>query len=107
MQQEKIIVERILEKEPNVVGVYRLSMKENADNFRYSAILDIIKELENKGVEVIVYEPILTKKMLQVEVVNNIKEFIKRSSLIIANRWSDELNEVKNKIYTRDLFRRD
>ena len=106
--RKEFITEEILKLKPQVVGIYRLTMKSGSDNFRSSAIQDIIKNLKAENQKIIIYEPTLTKQEFYgCKVINNIDEFKEKSSVIIANRLEENLIDVKEKVYTRDLFSRD
>lgn len=106
--RKSYIADAIIKRNPRVVGVYRLMMKSGSDNFRQSAIQGVMERLRNKGVEVIVYEPTYNGDEFEgYEINNNLAEFIKVSDVIVANRMSTELEEVKDKVYTRDVFNRD
>ena len=106
--RKEFITDEILQRKPKVVGIYRLTMKSGSDNFRSSAIQDIIKNLKAENQKIIIYEPTLNKaEFYGCEVVNNLEKFKKISSIIMANRIEEELIDVKDKIYTRDIFARD
>ncbi len=102
------IADMILKRNPKVVGVYRLTMKSGSDNFRESAIQGIIKILEKHNLEIIIYEPMLKENHFEdMKAIHNLEEFKQKSDVILVNRTSKELEDVKDKIYTRDLFSRD
>ncbi len=103
--RKDFIVDEILSKKPAIVGIYRLTMKAGSDNFRASAILDIIKGLKANNQKVIIYEPTLKDSEYNgCEIVNDLNQFKAESSIIMANRVTDEIRDEKGKIYTRDLF---
>ena len=102
------IVNMIMNKNPKIVGVYRLTMKTNSDNFRASAIQDIILNLKAKNVSIVIYEPTLTSDFFEdCKVIKDFAEFKKIADVILANRDEKILEDVKDKVYTRDIYNRD
>ncbi|MBZ3640177.1 nucleotide sugar dehydrogenase [Enterococcus casseliflavus] len=103
--RKNFIAEQIINKNPNIVGIYRLTMKANSDNFRYSSIQGIMKRLKQKGIKVVVFEPTLNANYFyDSKVIKDFKEFSEISDVIISNRYEDRLREVSHKLYTRDIF---
>ena len=106
--RKKHLADRIIKLNPDVVGVYRINMKKDSNNYRSSAVLDIISILKEHGLNVIIYEPTIdVNTFLGFEIVHDLKLFKEISSIIIANRVDKEIDDVKQKVYTRDLFFRD
>tara|TARA_B100000029_G_C17531684_1_gene943483 strand:- start:159 stop:1331 length:1173 start_codon:yes stop_codon:yes gene_type:complete len=103
--RKDFVVNSILNKSPKTVGVYRLTMKQDSDNFRESAVMDVLNALKDKQIKVIIYEPFIKESELDgITIFQDINKFIESSDLIIANRTSKDLEHVKNKVYSRDIF---
>ena len=108
LTRKKHIAQMILNKHPQTVGVYRLTMKANSDNFRASAILDVMNMIKDQGTEIIIYEPTLNQDSYEgMKLVHDLETFKKQSDIILANRYHQEIDDVVHKVYTRDLYFRD
>ena len=106
--RKKHIADMVMEKSPKVVGIYRLTMKADSDNFRFSAIQGVISRLKEKNTKIIIYEPTLKDEEFdECKVIKEFKKFAEKADVIIANRYEDQLFEVREKVYTRDLYSRD
>lgn len=102
------IAKMIADKKPKLVGVYRLVMKADSDNFRSSAVFDVMRKIKEAGIDIVVYEPTLKgDKYLDYKIENDLDKFKSEADVIVANRYSDTLDDVKDKVYTRDIYRRD
>lgn len=106
--RKKYIADKILERNPKVVGIYRLTMKKNSDNFRQSAIQDVISLLKKRKIEILIYEPtLLCESYDECSICNELNNFFNKCDIILANRYDECLKNVSDKVYTRDLFARD
>lgn len=106
--RKDFVADKIMAKNPKTVGIYRLTMKHGSDNFRYSAIQDVMTRLKSKGVEIVIYEPTLSvPHFKENQLVHSLEDFKKAAEIIVANRWDESLRDVAHKVHTHDVFVRD
>lgn len=106
--RKDFIASLIIQKQPNLLGVYRLTMKKESDNFRFSSIQGVIKRVKKMGIKIVIYEPLIkAKKLNNITVIKDLEEFKNKCDLIIANRLTEEIKDIEHKILSRDIFRKD
>ena len=106
--RKDFVADKIMAKNPKTVGIFRLTMKHGSDNFRYSAIQDIMARLKSKGVEIVIYEPTLSMPHFKNhQLVHSLEDFKNVAEIIVANRWDESLRDVAHKVHTHDVFVRD
>ena len=106
-KRKDFIASSVIEKNPKVLGIYRLQMKEGSDNMKESSVIDIIKKINKQTIPIIIYEPIIDdRKFMGLNIIQNFDEFVSSASLILANRYNQELEPFLEKIFTRDIFQK-
>lgn len=106
--RKDFIANLIIQKQPNLLGIYRLTMKKDADNFRFSSILGVMKRISEAGIEIVIYEPLIkAKKLYDFNVIQDLEEFKNNCDLILTNRLTDKIKDIEHKIFTRDINQKD